>query len=61
MNPYWIREAQKHMDPTGPDPQHWFNDSATKSEFVSGRRLWMPVSQITSLTLRNPLFSRTMR
>jgi hypothetical protein len=19
-----IREAQKHMDPTDPDPQHWF-------------------------------------
>ncbi len=21
----WIREAQKHMDPTDPDPQHWFD------------------------------------
>jgi len=20
-----IREAQKHMDPKDPDPQHWFN------------------------------------
>jgi hypothetical protein len=19
----WIQEAQKHMDPTDPDPQHW--------------------------------------
>ncbi len=29
----WIREAQKHMDPTDPDPQHWFY----RTEF--GRKL----------------------
>ncbi len=27
-----IREAQKHMDPTDPDPQHWFIGTGTYSE-----------------------------
>jgi hypothetical protein len=28
-----IREAQKHMDPTDPDPQYWFRHNFKKGVF----------------------------
>ncbi len=30
----WIREAQKHMDPTDPDPQYWFLNWIQKNDLA---------------------------
>jgi hypothetical protein len=36
---FWIREAQKHMGPTDPDPQHFV---ALKDEFLRTVHLYSP-------------------